>query len=220
MLCACGQDDASRSGSINKSQSSSDSTRHDSGDDHTGAEPDQTPVSSPVPTLDPTPEPTPIPSPDPTPTTIPTPQPDDPSLEDDQNFALKDLAGKASKLSEHFKGNYLLLDMSSSSCGACLSLAEQHDKNTDFQDMFKEGGKCSFALLVEQRDLSAWVRNFESSGFIAKNSYGIEIPLGQAASAFGFTLEYIPTVLLIDKKGNLIDSAVGEDPKKVNELCR
>jgi len=140
-------------------------------------------------------------------------------LTSEQNFILKDVDEKATTLTDYFKGKYLVLDLSSSSCGACISLAQEKDRETEFQKMF-EPGKCTFAVLVTNRDLRSWLNNFSEGGFLSTHSFAVDLSQQAMAKAFGFTLEYIPSILFIDRKGNLVQSDVGQIPSRVNELCK
>lgn len=174
---------------------------------------DETPDLEPIPTT--TSSPAPIPTPDQDPDNGSEPA----QLTGEQNFILKDSNEKAMSLNEYFKGSYLILDLSSSSCGACVSLAQEKDTDIGFQNMFV-AGKCTFAALVTKRDLTSWLGNFSVDGFLSSHSFAVDLSHQAMAEAFGFTLEYIPTILLIDRKGNLLQGEVGSIPSRVNELCK
>ncbi len=137
----------------------------------------------------------------------------------DKNIDLLKLDGTSLKLTDQFKGQYIVLDFSAPWCSYCVELGHSHDSNPDIQSMFN-GEKCSFATLVLKRELQEWVNIFTAGGFMAVNSFGVGATLKTIAGKFGFTLEYIPSLLVIDREGKLVASKVGEMPSEVEQLCR
>lgn len=139
-----------------------------------------------------------------------------PQLRAGQDF---DLTGGASKLSQIFKSDYMVIDVSAASCGPCVTMATNEDSNSSFQAMFGPGKKCDYAVFVMNGELADWTANFSGNGFIATHSYGVQRTPG-VGEAFGISTSRTPTVFIIDKQGTIKGSAVGSTPSQVEQLCR
>lgn len=140
-------------------------------------------------------------------------------LSSDQDLSLKQSGGSSVKLSQLFTGDYFILDFSSANCSGCVSSASDNNNNEEFINLFKNQ-KCQFAALIPDNELSDWNSAIGgANSFIAKKSYGITSGHVTIGKLFGFTINGIPTILMIDRNGKVIDSADGELSEKAKNLC-
>lgn len=144
-----------------------------------------------------------------------------PSIPSDKDFDLVDSAGKTEKLSSIFKGKYMLLDFSSSSCGYCIQRAGEMDGDTALQKQL-DGSKCSHATFVPQDDLQNWFAAIGgSSTFSAKHSYQLNSArMGKIVEAFGVTFSGTPTFILIDATGKSVADENGVPADAINQHCK
>lgn len=142
-------------------------------------------------------------------------------LPSDKEFSLKNSSGTSIKLSDKFKGKYLLIDFSASTCGPCISMAEQLTNDQDFQKKV-DGSVCSVVWLVDSA--SAWQSavGVDANSFVGKNSFAVDGGYYKAFEAFDSSGGGMatPTTFLIDPTGKVVDTMVGGEPAKFEQLCK
>ncbi len=139
-------------------------------------------------------------------------------LSDEQNFSISDAAGKAMKLADVFKAEYMIIDVSQFYCTYCKQIADAKQKDTEFQEMMA-GTKCRFGIMLPTRDQSSWMGRYPASSFIGKTSF-FTSSQGSIGPAFGVSISGIPHLFMIDRKGNVVDEQTGGMPAKVKTLCK
>lgn len=182
-------------------------------------------------------EPVPVPAPptpaQPTPSSPAQPDPTQPTpdsgagsnglpplaLGTGQDFAVKRANGSSAKISELFDAKYLVLDISASSCGYCVTMAREHESDSAFKAKM-DGTDCRYLTVVTSSDLSAWLRRFATGTFIGDGSIGVDGGLSAFTRAFGVSLSGTPTVFMVDRSGQMVANAVGSVPGEVERLCK
>ena len=114
---------------------------------------------------------------------------------------------------------YLVIDISQTNCGPCVSLANSHNSDSDYQNLFSTG-KCKAVTLVASSQLSEWKSNFSQSSFTSQNSYGTISNIWGVGDRFGLDIRSTPTVFMIDREGDVISSRSGATPSEAYDLCR
>ncbi|HEU4365836.1 MAG TPA: redoxin domain-containing protein [Candidatus Krumholzibacteria bacterium] len=119
------------------------------------------------------------------------------------SFTLADLAGKQVSLAEH-KGKVVLLDFWATWCGPCRIELPHVDKlNRDLADK----GLVVLAITAESRE--------QASAYLEKNKLGLRCLIdagGKVNESYG--IRAIPTVVVIDRNGNVSDFLVGLQSEK------
>lgn len=138
---------------------------------------------------------------------------DDLQLTDAQNAGL----GQNKKLSDVFTTKYVLIDFSQSSCGYCIDLSKGINQDSGKQAMFS-GDKCKLVTVVPRGDLGRWKRAI-GGGFVGDNSYELQIGMTTWARSFKFSLRGTPSTILVDRKGQMVTSAVGSEPANLEQYC-
>ena len=115
-----------------------------------------------------------------------------------QNQSLRGLAGSTT-LEEHFRGEYMMIELSQRGCPYCVDLARAHGSDMEFTEIVNSGS-CSVTTVVPR--LSPWL----SLGFedvVRNNSF--EGNHSSTANAFSTAFSGgIPFVFIIDRSGNRV----------------
>jgi cytochrome c biogenesis protein CcmG/thiol:disulfide interchange protein DsbE len=118
-------------------------------------------------------------------------------------FTLADLAGKQVSLAEH-KGKVVMLDFWATWCGPCRIELPHVDKlSRDLADK----GLVVLAITAESRE--------QASAYLEKNKLGLRCLIdagGKVNKSYG--IQAIPTVVVIDRNGNVSDFLVGLQTEK------
>ncbi len=147
-------------------------------------------------------------------------QPNVPAFPPEKDAEVIDASGSRVLLSSVFKGEYLLLDFSQPGCGACVSMAKELSGDEAFHQAFGVGdAKCSHATVVPASQKSSWLGIFPVSGMIGSHSIFPEGGFSVVAEKLGRRITATPTFLLVDRAGNVIDSAAGNLPDKTYQVC-
>lgn len=130
-------------------------------------------------------------------------------------------AGAVVKLSSLFVGEYLLLDFSQSGCGACVTMAQNMERDSTFKNAFDgKPGSCAFATVVPNSDRSRWLSRFPATGLTGSHTIAPEAGgFSAVASKFGYSIRATPTFLLINNKGELVGEGIGRFPSQLSQLC-
>ena len=125
-----------------------------------------------------------------------------------KHFELASVDGKETYSNEMYKGKVLMLDYWATWCGPCRQL----------QPIVHE-----MADMYGKRGLVVLGVTDEAPGVIAK--FVEQTPLGYPAVidrggrvAKQFHVQALPTVIVIDRGGNVVFNEAGPDPKRVGEL--
>jgi hypothetical protein len=119
----------------------------------------------------------------------------------------------------HMAGKkYLIVDLSSIDCSACVSLATDHNKSAWFESLLAMGN-CGLAVVVKESERRAWARKFRN-GPMGERARGVTEPLQTIAARLGITGDSIPSTAIIDLQGQVVAEAVGEFPAEMDTLCR
>jgi len=121
------------------------------------------------------------------------------------DFKLTDMNNRKVSLSE-FKGKVVLMDFWFTGCDACISCAGQLQKVIN---NFSENNKVVFLSISIDKNKSTWSKSVESGHYASPereinlftNGLGTDYPM---MKYYGITS--FPTLLLIDKKGNIYSS--------------
>lgn len=136
------------------------------------------------------------------------------ALPAEKNVDLSGKGGAKSKLAEHFKGKYLMIDLSGAQCGGCIQLAGMIQRDRELQQIFSSG-KCSHVTVVD--DLGGWSQQVGQAA--AEHSFESAAGLHGVARAFGITLRFTPTVFLIDPSGKVVSDADARIPDELKRNC-
>lgn len=134
------------------------------------------------------------------------------------DFAMTGPTG-ALKLSDVFKKQYAVLDLSQRYCNPCLNLAAEKNSDDHFQDLVTNN-QCDFIAFVGERDLSDWRNVIGASSFVGEKSYSAGRTASIPAAKFGFSLRFTPTVIIVDRSGKVLASKVGAVPDEIENLCQ
>lgn len=138
----------------------------------------------------------------------------------EKDVEVTDSRGNKVMLSSLFSGQYLLVDFSQPGCGACISLARELSMDRNFLSAFSgEAGKCSSATVVPSSQMSSWLGIFPASGTIGAHSIFPSGGFSAVAGRLGRTITATPTFFLVDRAGNVVDSAEGELPASAMGVC-
>jgi len=144
----------------------------------------------------------------------PTPMPG-PQLSAAQNISLTSAGGQSKKISDLFKGRYLVVDVSQTGCPPCEDMARTINGDPALQKML-DGEACSSVTLIPGSNLPAWVRAV--GGTVATHSYGIAT-FAAAEQLLGMRVARTPTFAIFDRQGRVVDSAVNGFPAQLRRLC-
>lgn len=139
-------------------------------------------------------------------------------LKANQNFELIANDGSTIPVTKLFTAEHLVIDISSSGCGSCISMSEKHQQDTAFQATMN-GDRCNYLTIVPSAELVPWKRRFPAGSFVGDHTFGAKTNLGAITQAFGLRLTATPTVFVIDRKGGLVAQMVGGVPREVAQLC-
>jgi thioredoxin-related protein len=147
--------------------------------------------------------------------------PSRPAFPAEKDSEFLDAQGNTVRLSEIFRGEYLLLDFSQPGCSACISMAEELTTDQEFMRAFAlEGSKCSMATVVPQSQRSGWLSMFSATDMIGRHSVFPAGGFSEVAGKFGERITATPTFLLIDRSGNVVGKSAGGLPDNARQLCR
>lgn len=153
-------------------------------------------------------------------------QPSSSTIPESMNFDLTGASGAKLKVADVFKKKYMLVEFSAYDCGPCRSFAQSFNRNAAQYETWFEQGQCSKMVLVD--DYGGLRGRFENwismlggpNSYLGKASYTSGLGIRAAANKLGFTKQFgIPTLILIDRAGKVVDSATGNMPAKMKELC-
>jgi thiol-disulfide isomerase/thioredoxin len=154
------------------------------------------------------------------------PQPTVSPIPESMNFGLTSAEGAKLKVNDVFKKKYLLVEFSAYDCGPCRSFAQSFNRNAAQYESWFEKGQCSKMVLVDDYGglrgrFENWVSMLGgSSSYLGKASYTSGLGIREAANKLGFTRQFgIPTLIMLDRSGKVVDSATGDMPAKMKELC-
>ena len=114
---------------------------------------------------------------------------------------------------------YLVIDISQTNCGPCEALANSHNNDIAYQNLFSTG-KCKALTLVADSQLSDWLSYYPQNSFTSKISYGTISNIWGIGDRFGLNIRSTPTVFMIDREGDVVASRSGAAPTEVSSLCR
>lgn len=142
------------------------------------------------------------------------------------NFAIKGPDGVDRKISDVFKKSYLVVELSAYDCGPCRSFAAGLNKQEQKYAPYFANGKCDEIVIVNDYGrlkgrYTQWVDMLGGpTSYLGKHSYTSQMTIDKVAKALGFSESFgIPTLLLVDRAGKVVDSANGM-PKKIESLCK
>jgi hypothetical protein len=178
--------------------------------------PENLPVPSPVPEPQPEPQPQPQPQPEPQPQPQPQPepQPQPSALPSSLQVTMKGRSGNVG-LESIFTTPYLVVDFSRPGCGPCVNLARRLENDSNFQRLMS-GSKCRSVTLVPSGQLEDWVA-VAGGSHTAATSY--EYAHSRFASAVGTTVSSTPTVIIINRTGQVVAKNVGGLPSQLQSMC-
>lgn len=142
-----------------------------------------------------------------------------PNLPGEKNLAMIGNTGPLT-LSQVFKGEYLVIDLSSINCHYCVERAKETDADQQLQQLLN-GTKCSRITLVDS--LSGWQGlGFGSSSFIGQNSYEVAMTATAAGRKLGVQVTGTPFYLVLDRAGNVLpNTEVNSEPLAIiQSKCR
>ncbi|MEK7376790.1 MAG: TlpA disulfide reductase family protein [Candidatus Margulisiibacteriota bacterium] len=127
------------------------------------------------------------------------------------NFELKDLSGKAVKLSD-YKGKFIFLNFFASWCPPCReempSIQRLYEKTLSWK---------GFKLIVVSVDA---IEN-DARAFIKNGKYTFPVLLDSGSKAAdNYGIRGIPATFIINKKGKIVDTAVGGRDWANDEMIR
>ena len=126
--------------------------------------------------------------------------------------------GASTNLSNVFKGEYLVIDLSATNCTKCLEIANSNKNDTSFSSMFS-GNKCSFATLIPNAELGDWNKLIGRGNFVSERSYGIASSHVEVAKLFNMNLSKIPAVFIVDKNWKVVKNGGLSIPESAYSLC-
>ncbi len=134
------------------------------------------------------------------------------SLKIAPDFALKSVDGKIVKLSD-FRGKVVILDFWATWCGPCKRGIP------DLIALKKEFGNKGVEIIGISVDQGNYIEQVNPFVKDMKINYPVVYADSKVASNYG-GVESIPTTFVIDKKGNIVSSYVGLNPKEtyVNDI--
>ncbi len=155
----------------------------------------------------------------------------------DKDYDLVHVTGQKKKLSQHFTGQYLLVEVSATFCGACIQTVQslEHDSSID---QYFSNGKCQKALFIDgdgagSSETSSVILNnwhqrtgLSASGRMGSVSFsaqqnGQRVPSTRVASSFGRSVTTIPAFFIIDRTGNAVTQVTNSLPSsQLAQLCR
>ena len=112
----------------------------------------------------------------------------------------------------------MVIDFSQFYCGACKSLADSHQNDSEFHDLVS-GEKCGFMVALPENDRNSWLGRYNASTFIGKSSV-FSMSQGSIGTAFGLNIPGIPRVFMINRKGEVVADQEGGMPSDMNDLCQ
>ena len=129
------------------------------------------------------------------------PPPSAVNLSADKNLQLRGNSGQAS-LSQVFKGDYLIVDLSAVSCGYCVERANELEKDKQLQQAFN-GSKCSRITMID--DLNGWAGiGFGPSSFVGASTYEPGMSATAAGRRLGVQVNGTPFFIIMDRNGNVM----------------
>lgn len=142
------------------------------------------------------------------------------------NFELTDASGNKTKVADVFKKKYMLVEFSAYDCGPCRSFAQNFNRNAAKYESYFEKGQCSKLVIVDdygglRGNFPSWISMLGgANSYLGKASYKSGLGIREAANRLNFRQQFgIPTLILIDRTGKIIDYANGM-PSKLEQLCK
>lgn len=126
------------------------------------------------------------------------------------DFNLKDADGKEYKLAD-FKGKVVLLDFWATWCGPCVKAMPSIQK---ISETFKDKAVAVIGVNTWERKATAGPEFIKKKGYTYLNL----LKGDDLAKAYG--ISGIPTLILIDKEGKILHTAVGFGPGEEEELTK
>lgn len=146
-------------------------------------------------------------------------------IPESMNFELTDSSGKKTKVADIFQKKYLLVEFSANDCQPCRSFAKSFNANAASYAPYFENGQCSKLVIVDdygglRGNFPEWIRTLGADSYLGKASYTSGLGLREAANRLNFREQFgIPTLILIDRNGKVLDKANGM-PSKLKQLCQ
>lgn len=154
------------------------------------------------------------------------PQPTISAIPESMNFAVTAADGAKLKVGDVFKKKYMIVELSAYDCGPCRAFAQDFNRNGRQYESLFEKGQCSKMVMVDtygglQGRFPNWVAMLGGpTSYLGKASYTSGLSLSEAARKLGFTEQFgIPTLIMVDRTGKVIDAASGAMPRKAKQLC-
>ncbi len=113
----------------------------------------------------------------------------------------------------------MILDFSQVGCYSCTELAKKNENDSDFQRLIS-GSKCRAATILPKGQLNDWIDTIGGSGTHgAKESYTYVNGHNGFGGLFGIKVPRTPTVIIVDRTGQILDQRVAAMPAKFSTLC-
>lgn len=108
-------------------------------------------------------------------------------------------------LSQLFKGELMVIDLSAVGCQYCVQGAQRLDSDRNMQALLN-GTKCSHVTVIDS--LSDWTQlGFGTSSFTGQNSFESSVSATSVGRQLGVNISGTPTYLVMDRNGNLIPTS-------------
>ena len=118
----------------------------------------------------------------------------------DYNFTIKTLEGEAVDFNQ-FKGKVILINLWATWCGPCRV------EMPSIQKLYDQVGKKNIQFVILSLDRDHDLPKIKKYVSLNKFSFPVYQPTGSLASQL--SVPSIPTTLIIDAKGNIVDKKVG-----------
>ena len=113
----------------------------------------------------------------------------------------------------------MILDFSQVGCFYCTELAKKNENDSDFQRLIS-GSKCRAATILPNGQVSDWI---DATGgpntHGAKETYSYKGGHSGMGKIFGISISGTPTVIVLDRTGQIVDQKVGAMPGQISTLC-
>ena len=152
-------------------------------------------------------------------TVTPPPPPSAVNLSADKNLPLRGNNGQSS-LSQVFKGDYLIVDLSAVSCGYCVERAKELESDRQLQQALN-GTKCSRITMID--DLNGWAGlGFGPASFVGASTYEPGMSATAAGRRLGVQITGTPYYIILDRNGYVMpNSEVNSEPLQfIQSKCR
>lgn len=120
------------------------------------------------------------------------------------DIKIRDMIAAEKSLGDLFAKSYLIVEFSRAGCGGCLDLANEINKDQDFQKLIANG-KCDYRVITPKNGLKRWANVIGAESYVAKRSVEpIDMEYADVSQALGYKLMSVPVMYMVDRNWGIV----------------